>query len=185
MAEILGVATPATHLVMILMGEDRPGLLEQVTRIVMETGCNLEDSRMAVLAGFCCMNLSVRGNWKTLGKLENQLARLESDTGLNVMARRSQPEDAVLPAIAYSVDVVALDQVGIVHALTRFFTQRGVNIRELHTRVYNAQQTQARMFTGNMIIDIPADQHLATLRGDFLDFCDELNLDGVLDPIKA
>lgn len=178
-------STPSTHLVLVLIGEDRPGLLEQVARCVMEAGCNLEDSRMSVLAGFCCISMSVSGNWKTLGKLESQLPRLESDTGLSVTARRGQREEAGTPAMAYSVDVVALDQPGIVHALAGFFTSRGVNVRDLHTRVFRAQQTGARMFAANMIVDIPADQHLASLRGDFLDFCDELNLDGVLDPIKA
>jgi glycine cleavage system transcriptional repressor len=87
-------STPANHLVMVLIGTDRPGLLEQVSRSVMETGCNLEESRMSVLAGFCCMNLAVSGNWKTLGKLESQLGRLETDTGLTLIARRAQPEEA-------------------------------------------------------------------------------------------
>lgn len=170
---------------MVLIGPDRPGLLEQVSRCVMETGCNLEDSRMSVLAGLCCINLAASGNWKTLGKLESQLPRLEADTGLSLIARRAPPEQAAPPVMAYSVDVVALDQVGIVHALAGFFTSRGVNIRDLHSRVFRAQQTGTRMFTANMVIDIPAEQHLASLRGDFLDFCDELNLDGVLDPIKG
>lgn len=184
MSDIPGAA-PATHLILVLIGEDSPGLLEQVARCVMEAGCSLEDSRMSVLANFCCISLAARGNWKTLAKLESQLPRLESDTGLSLIARRSQPEETAPPAMAYSVDVVALDQVGIVHALAGFFTSRGVNIRDLHTRVFRAQQTGTRMFAANMVIDIPADQHLASLRGDFLDFCDELNLDGVLDPIKA
>ncbi len=178
-------STPTTHLVMVLIGPDRPGLLEQVARCVMDAGCSLEDSRMAVLAGFCCISMAVSGNWKTLGKFETQLPRLEADTGLNLVARRAPPEESAPPSMAYSVDVVALDQVGIVHALAGFFTSRGVNVRDLHTRVFRAQQTGTRMFAANMVIDIPAEQHLASLRGDFLDFCDELNLDGVLDPIKA
>jgi glycine cleavage system transcriptional repressor len=178
-------STPNTQLVMVLIGPDRPGLLEQVSRCVMDAGCNLEDSRMSVLAGFCCMSMAVSGNWKTLGKLESQLPRLEADTGLSLVARRAQPEETAPPVMAYSVDVVALDQVGIVRALAGFFTSRGVNIRDLHSRVFRAQQTGTRMFAANMVIDIPAEQHLASLRGDFLDFCDELNLDGVLDPIKG
>ncbi|TVP89926.1 MAG: glycine cleavage system protein R [Thioalkalivibrio sp.] len=178
-------STPTTQLVMVLIGPDRPGLLEQVSRYVMDAGCNLEDSRMAVLAGICCISMAVSGNWKTLGKLETQLPRLEEATGLNLLARRAPPEEDAPSAMAYSVDVVALDQVGIVHALSGFFTSRGVNVRDLHTRVFKAQQTGTRMFAANMVIDIPAEQHLASLRGDFLDFCDELNLDGVLDPIKA
>lgn len=184
MSDVPG-STPATQLVIVLIGPDRPGLLEELSRFVMGAGCNLEDSRMSVLAGFCCINMAIAGNWKTLGKLESQLPRLETDTGLALIARRAQPAEAAQPAMPYSVDVVALDQVGIVHALAGFFTSRGVNIRELHTRVFRAQQTGTRMFSANLVVDIPADQHLASLRGDFLDFCDDLNLDGVLDPIKG
>ncbi|WP_043739854.1 glycine cleavage system protein R [Thioalkalivibrio nitratireducens] len=178
-------AVPATHLVMVLIGADRPGLLEQVARFAMDAGCNLEDSRMSVLAGVCCISMAVSGNWKTLGKLESRLPRLEADTGFSLIARRVQPGEAPGQAMPYTVDVVALDQVGIVHALAEFFTSRGVNIRDMHTRAFRAQQTGTRMFSANLVIDIPAEQHLASLRGDFLDFCDDLNLDGVLDPIKG
>ncbi len=181
----LPASTPPTHLVLAFLGADRLGLLEQVARAVMETGCNLEDSRMSVLMGICSISMAVSGNWKTLGKLEKQLPRLEVETGLSLILRRGQPEEGAPPTMAYSVDVVALDQVGILHALTEFFTSHQVNIRDLHTRVFKAQQTGARMFSANIVIDIPAEQHLATLRGDFMDFCDELNLDGVLDPIKG
>jgi glycine cleavage system transcriptional repressor len=36
-----------------------------------------------------------------------------------------------------------------------------------------------------MTVDVPANIHIATLREQFLIFCDELNLDGVLEPAKA
>lgn len=176
---------PNNQLVITLVGEDRPGLLEKTARCIQDAGCNIEESRLAVLAGSCCMFLCVGGNWKTLGKLENMLPRLERETQLTAMLRKVPGETPAVPSMAYSVDVVALDQVGIVHALSGFFTARGVNVREMQTRLFRAQQTGARMFSANLIIDIPADRHLATLRGDFLDFCDDLNLDGMLDPIKG
>jgi glycine cleavage system transcriptional repressor len=36
-----------------------------------------------------------------------------------------------------------------------------------------------------MTLDVPADTHIATLREDFLEFCDHLNLDAVIEPIKG
>jgi glycine cleavage system transcriptional repressor len=178
-------AMPTTHIVLALIGPDQVGLLERVARTILEAGCNLEDSRMTVLSGFCCIHLACSGNWKTLGKLESQLPRLERETGLAVLSRRASATLESEPAMAYSVDVVAVDQPGIVRALAGFFTQRGVNIRDMQARVYHAQQTSTRMFAANLVVDLPVHQHLAALRGDFLDFCDELNLDGVMDPIKA
>lgn len=184
MAEVVG-AGAHTHLILNLIGPDQPGLVAGVTRVIVDTGCNLEASRIAILDGYCCMALSASGNWKTLATLESRLERLESELDLAVTVRRGPLDESSRPAMAYAVDVVALDAPGLVNALADFFTSRGVNLRDVQTRVYTAQHTGARMFAANMVVDIPAGQHLASLRGEFMDFCDELNLDGVLDPIKA
>ncbi len=184
MAEVVGAGSH-THLILNLIGPDQPGLVAGVTRLVADTGCNLEASRIAVLDGYCCMALSASGNWKTLATLETRLERMEEEVGLVVVARRGPLTESSQPAMAYAVDAIALDAPGLLHALADFFTSRGVNLRDVQTRVYTSQQTGARMFAANMVIEIPASQHLASLRGEFMDFCDELNLDGVLDPIKA
>ncbi|WP_018865808.1 MULTISPECIES: glycine cleavage system protein R [unclassified Thioalkalivibrio] len=184
MAEVVGTGAH-THLILNLIGPDQPGLVSSVTRVIVDTGCNLESSRITVVGGYCCMALSASGNWKTLGTLESRLERLEAEMGLVVVARRGPLEERAEAAMPYAVDAVALDAPGLLNALADFFTSRGVNLRDVQTRVYIAQQTGARMFAANMVVDIPAGQHLASLRGEFMDFCDELNVDGVLDPIKA
>jgi len=40
------------------------------------------------------------------------------------------------------------------------------------------------MFSVNMSIGIPSDVHIAGLRDEFMEFCDSLNLDAVMEPIK-
>ena len=184
MADVVG-GGPHTHLILSLMGPDQAGQVAGVTAVVADAGCNLEASRISILGGYCCMALSVSGNWKTLAALESRLQRLEAEMGLTVVARRGPLPESGEAAMPYAVDVVALDAPGLLNALADFFTHRGVNLRDVQTRVYQAQHTGARMFSANMVVDIPAGQHLASLRGEFMDFCDELNLDGVLDPIKA
>ena len=39
------------HHVIGVIGPDRPGIVGEVSRIAAELGCNIEDSRMAVLGG--------------------------------------------------------------------------------------------------------------------------------------
>jgi glycine cleavage system transcriptional repressor len=36
-----------------------------------------------------------------------------------------------------------------------------------------------------MTVGIPADIHIAGLREEFMDYCDDLNLDAVLEPLKG
>jgi len=83
------------------------------------------------------------------------------------------------------VDVVCLDQPGIVFNLANFFTGRGIDISELNTRSYSAAHTGAPMFSVQINIDIPARIQLSSLREEFMEFCDQLNLDAVLEPIKS
>ena len=40
------------------------------------------------------------------------------------------------------------------------------------------------MFQAQFTIGIPAESHIATLRDDFLELCDRLNLDAIMDPMK-
>ena len=41
------------------------------------------------------------------------------------------------------------------------------------------------MFAVHIAVDIPADMQIAALREEFMDFCDQLNLDAVIEPIKV
>ena len=87
--------------------------------------------------------------------------------------------------LPYAVEVVAVNQPGIVHHLASFFASRSINIEDLVTRSYSAPHTGTPMFSVNLAIGIPSSMHIAMLREEFLDFCDELNLDAVLEPIKG
>src|SRR3546814_16706979 len=58
------------------------------------------------------------------------------------------------------------------------------SIESLHCSRYRAMQTGADMFSAQVTIGVPADMHIAALRDDFLEFCDHLNLDAIMDPMK-
>jgi glycine cleavage system transcriptional repressor len=40
------------------------------------------------------------------------------------------------------------------------------------------------MFSLSMTISVPSDQHIGRLRSEFLDFCDDRNLDATLEPSR-
>ncbi len=172
-------------LVISAIGDDRPGIVEPLSRIILENGCNIEDSRMSVLGGTFAVILLVSGNWNSLAKLEGALAALGRERDLVITSRRTEPRPASAQLLPYSVDVIALDHPGIVHELATFFSTRGINIQDLTTNTYSAAHTATPMFSVRIVVEIPAQQHIAALREEFLDLCDELNLDGVIEPIKT
>jgi len=173
------------YLVITAAGEDQVGLVERFTSKIVESGCNLEQSRMSVLGGQFAILVLVGGPWNALSKLESQLEPLGEQLGLSLVTKRTRARELSQPVLPYHVEVVALDHPGIVHSLAKFFARYGINIEELATDTYPAPHTGTQMFSVQMEVGVPASTHIPTLRGEFFDYCDDLNLDATFEPSRA
>ena len=81
--------------------------------------------------------------------------------------------------------MVALDQQGIVFNLANFFASRDIEIADVATRSYAAAHTGAPMFAVQMAVNVPSSVLVSQLRDEFLELCDRLNLDAILEPVKG
>ena len=170
------------YLVISALGQDRPGIVNQLSKAIFDNGCNIEDSRMTVLGGEFALILMVSGSWDAIAKLEDQVPSLQSALGLTIIVRRTEERTGTRGLVPYEVDVISMDHPGIVHEVAEFFSNRGINIEEMITGSYAAAHTGTPMFSLKMTIAAPADIPIAQLRDDFAEFCDDLNLDAALEP---
>ncbi len=172
------------HLVITAVGQDRPGIVNDLSRAILDAGCNIEDSRMTVLGGEFALIVLLSGSWSAVAKLESQVPVLAKKLDLVVTAKYTETRPPRSDRVPYQVDVVSIDQPGIVHDIADFFAGREINIEELSSWTYPAAHTGTPMFSLSMTISIPAKMHIGQLRDDFMKFCDELNLDAVLEPSR-
>jgi glycine cleavage system transcriptional repressor len=84
----------------------------------------------------------------------------------------------------YAVEVIAVEQIGIVHQIAQFFSRRDINIEDMYSGNYAAAHTGTPMFSLHMTISIPTNISIAGMRSDFMDFCDQHNLDAIMEPVK-
>jgi len=164
------------------IGPDRTGLVRDVSQAISGAGGSILQSRMTTLGQEFAMLVLVSGNWHTIQKIEESLQIIQTSSNLTLTVRQTEQRPSQPPAAPYNVDIVAMDQEGIVAALAAFFATRNIEIAELNTRQYNAAHTGAAMFAVQMSINVPAAVHLATLREEFHDFCEEQNLDAIIEP---
>lgn len=129
--------------------------------------------------------LLVSGNWATLNKLEQSLEKLGKDKALSISIRQTDAKEPAGDRMPYAVDIVSLDQQGIVFNLANFFASRDIDISDVATRSYAAAHTGSPMFSVQMAINVPSTIHIAQLREEFLEVCDQLNLDAILEPVKT
>ena len=158
--------------------------LLSVTRRIADSGCNLVDARLATVGRDVSMTALATGSWDSVAKLEAMLGRLDREEGLKLNWYRTAAKQSQSSLLPYIVEVVAADKPGILFQLADFFDRQGITIENLQSTRYRAMQTGAEMFSAQVTIGVPANMHIAALRDDFLEFCDHLNLDAIMDPMK-
>lgn len=158
--------------------------LLSVTRRIADSGCNLVDARLSTVGRDVSVTALAMGSWDAVAKLEAMLGRLEREEGLKLVWYRTGPKEVQGNLLPYIVEVVAADKPGILFQLADFFDRQGITIENLQSTRYRAMQTGAEMFSAQLTVGVPANMHIAALRDDFLEFCDHLNLDAIMDPMK-
>jgi len=171
-------------IVLSAIGTDRTGVVQDITKVIMACSGNIEESRMTTLGNEFAMLMLVSGNWHTLGKLERELEKLGAED-LTFTIRKTGERQIKEDRMPYAVDVVSLDHEGIVFGLANFFASHDVEIADVATRSYAAAHTGAPMFAVQMAVNVPSSVHIAQLRDEFHELCDRLNLDAILEPVKA
>jgi glycine cleavage system transcriptional repressor len=172
------------HLALVALGEDRLGIVRALSELINNEDGNISDSRMSVLGGHFAISMLLAAPWNKLARIEAQLPEIEKRFGIRIMVTHTDPKISQPTMIPYSVEVTAIDHPGIVYSLASFFYARNINIEAMETFSYPSIHSGATLFSLEMVINVDAFTSIAELRDDFLDFCDELNLDAHIDPYK-
>lgn len=165
------------QLVITALGDDRPGIVDELSKALFKHNLNIEDSRMSVLGGEFAVLLLVSGPQQSIDDFVGDTASLEQSLKMKILVKMTSSKTSPQAVMPYTVEVVAIDHPGIVHKLASFFSGRQINIVDLHTERYAAAHTATPMFAVSITIAIPADIAIKALRDEFIDMCDELNLD--------
>jgi len=172
------------YLVLTALGENNSDLVVQLTQAIKDCGCNILDSRMIELGNELSIIMMLSGTWDAIAKIENNIPNLQNQLNVSITAKRTSNVVNTTNLMPYAIDVVALDRIGIVHDIAKFISENNIAIQDMYTNTYKASNTDTSMFSLHMTINIPADISIASIRGDFMEFCDQLNLDAVMEPVK-
>ena len=173
------------YLVLSIIGPNKAGVVNNLANLADESGCFFADSRITVFGNELAAVILVYGPWAAIAKLETNLTPFAEKHELMISSRRTQMPKLEGYAIPYMVHVIAIENSHLVPTITNFFNQQNINTVELTTHRYRAQLTNAPMFSLMMTIHIPADVKIADLRENFIIFCEDHNLDAILEPEKS
>lgn len=150
-------------LVMTVIGQDRPGLVESVAALVAEHGGNWLESRMSRLGGHFAGILRVEVPRENEPPLVAALKKLEAQ-GLTVVVHPDQPKPLHVSARQSVLDIVGQDRPGIVREISRALASFGVNVEELQTECASAAMSGETLFKAHARLSIPDSCDTAQIR---------------------
>ena len=168
-----------TSLVVTIIGDDRPGIVERLSEVVLAAGANWEESRMARLAGKFAGILHIDVVPTAADTLASGLRAMSRD-GLTVIVEGSgTPGDAA--SRAFRLELVGHDHPGIVRDISRVLAQSQVNIEELETGVSSAPMSGEQLFRARALLRLPPAVTPEWLRERLEALAGELMVDVTLD----
>ena len=168
-----------TSLVVTVIGNDRPGIVERLSEVVLAAGANWEESRMARLAGKFAGILRISVASAHADALASALRALTSD-GLTVVVE-SSAEGQAETFRTVRLELVGNDHPGIIRDISKVLAQHQVNIEELETGVSGAPMTGEQLFRASVQLRLPAAVTTDWLRGRLEALAGEMMVDVTVD----
>jgi glycine cleavage system transcriptional repressor len=169
------------ELVITAVGPDRPGIASDVSGHVHAAGANLADSRMVNLRGQFALIALVEGNADTLAALRKRLGEAAPKMNLSFEFGEAKKADR-LEGVPFRLKTYSMDQPGIVHKVTSYLHEQGINVEELETHLESAPFMGTPVFTLEILMLVPKTVSVKALRKSLEELGDTLNCDVDIDP---
>jgi glycine cleavage system transcriptional repressor len=169
--------SPKEHLVITAVGPDRVGLVGEITQFLLNEGCNIEDSKMAVFCGDFTIILLASGEAAALQRVARSLDQLTAKTGLTFFSKRPAERaqaDSILPC---KLLASCLDHPGVVYQISSALSGMGVNIDSMETKTHEAPMSGTPIFEMEAWLSVPATVNLHDLRRDLAEIGRRENID--------
>ncbi|QLC72689.1 glycine cleavage system protein R [Pseudomonas sp. LPB0260] len=160
------------HLVLTVIAQDQPGLVERVAQCVANHGGNWLESRMSRMAGQFAGILRIAVPAEARAELVEELQGLGAQ-GIRVLLADSGAE----PVCSWKpilLDLVGNDRPGIVRDITSLLTAQGVNLESLVTEVMPAPMSSEPLFHAEALLAVPLELSLEVLQGKLEALADDL-----------
>lgn len=161
-----------------VLGEDRPGIIAAVTRVLFETDLNIEDVSQTILQSEFCGIFIVTGSdhlngQDVLGALQNSIGHL--DLQFHIKALEGKPGNrADCACDPFILTTRGPDNKGLVAGMTSVLAEYNVNVTQLKALFRGSDAPEHNIMIYE--VDIPLELDLDRLRKALQARADDLGL---------
>lgn len=161
-------------------GKDRPGIVADVTRVLYESNCNLEDTTMSMLSDEFTINLLFSsGSDNIEATLLEECRSLEQQKNISAFIRPLK-EMRLANKAGFSLitlHVEGMDQAGIVFKISRFLADNALNIVDLKSTRKVTPESGTTLYLMDIHIQVPEFTSKAVLQEQLDSVAEELSVE--------
>ena len=165
-----------TSFIITFIGDDRPGLVEELSRAIENNRGNWHESRLSQLGGKFAGLVLVSLPEESGANLERDLKAL-SASGLSV---RVTPTTAAPPSSdgrSITLNVIGPDRLGIVKEIAHTLAERQINVVEMDSSVDSAAMSGEALFRARIDALVPDSTDMADLHDTLDEIAEHMTLD--------
>jgi glycine cleavage system transcriptional repressor len=172
------------QLAITVLGSHQSRFMAEILPAIRDCKCRIVEIRSSIIGQSNAAYLLIQGNWNQIAKFESTLDAIQKRLEIKVQTLRTEAKDKTKECLPYSLETISLDHENIIESVATFLLDRDIDIEEITGSSYQAPYLQSSVFSSKFVILVPAAVSLLILREEFMDLCDQLNIDAILEPIK-
>lgn len=165
-----------TSYIVTFIGDDRPGLVESLSRVIESNQGSWLESRLSQLGGKFAGLVLVTLPGDNGAALEADLKEL-SASGLSVRVTPATAMTASSRGQSITLKVIGPDRLGIVREISRALAQREVNVVEMDSEVSSAPMSAELIFSARIDAEIPEHIDLDDLEDSLEEIANTMTLE--------
>lgn len=164
-------------------GLDQVGIIARVSEVLSSSNCNIEDSRITRMGQALTMMLLLRLPQGLDDKeLLHRLQTVKTDLNLEISVTELQPQTVIAEPpqkpLAY-LTCHGADKIGIVAKITKFLSQKSINIIDMQTTVLRRAEPEYVM---ELTLELPGYTDIDKLGPELRTLSRDLGVDVILRP---
>lgn len=161
-----------TDLVLTVIGDDKPGLVESLASVIAEHGGSWQESSMSQLAGKFAgiLRVSVAADQSDI--LIAGLENLSDD--LRLVIEQASSEESTEAPQTVQLNLVGNDRPGIVREISHALAVLSVNVEQLNTECSPAPMSADLLFRTQATVKVPQELSLDDLQQELERLADDL-----------
>jgi len=164
--------TMTTNLVLTVIGDDKPGLVESLSQTIADNNGNWLDSSMSQLAGKFAgiLRLSVADD-----QVENLISALNDlSAQLTLVIEKANANSNAESSQTIQLTLIGNDRPGIIREISSALSNLSVNVEQLNTECVPAPMSSDALFKAKASLKVPTELALEDLQDKLEQLADDL-----------